>query len=305
VHTSPGSTPSIWHYAASRQLPLDRPRIMAILNITPDSFFDGGSLTSPASALAAALRAVADGADLLDIGGESTRPGAPPIPPDEQQRRIIPVISAIRDAGLTIPISIDTTLAPVASAALSAGANIINDISAGRDDADMLPLAAATGAGLILMHRPFKPASDRYSDRYAAAQKPAYDDVVADVASHLASRAAAALAAGVPRESILLDPGLGFGKSVDDNLALIRSTPVLLSLGYPILSALSRKSFVGRISLDRDSTPDERLPGTLALSILHHQAGARVFRVHDVAQHRQALAACHAINVLGCPAPPL
>jgi dihydropteroate synthase len=278
---------------------------MAILNITPDSFFDGGTLTSPDSALAAVRRVVADGADLLDIGGESTRPGAPAISPDEQIRRILPAISAIRDAGLTIPISIDTTLAPVARAALARGADIINDISAGHDDADMLPLAAEMGAGLILMHRPFKPASDRYSDRYAATEKPTYDNVVAEVAAHLASRATAALAAGVSRASILLDPGLGFGKSVEDNLSLIRSTEVLLSLGYPVLSALSRKSFVGRISLDRDSTPDERLTGTLAMSVLHYQRGARVFRVHDVREHRQALAVSHAIGQVGCPAPML
>lgn len=276
---------------------------MAILNVTPDSFFDGGTLTSPGSALAAAQRAVADGADLLDIGGESTRPGAPAISPDEQLRRIIPAISAIRDAGLTVPISIDTTLAPVARAALAAGADIMNDISAGHDDPDMLPLASESGAGLILMHRPFKPASDRYSDRYAATEKPTYDNVVADVAAHLADRASAALSIGVSRNSILLDPGLGFGKSVEDNLALIRSTEVLRSLGYPVLSALSRKSFVGRISLGRDSTPDDRLPGTLAMSVLHYQAGARIFRVHDVREHRQALAASHAICTPECPAP--
>lgn len=268
---------------------------MAILNTTPDSFYQSATLDSPAAALAAARRALDQGADLLDIGGESTRPGSESVPAQEQIQRTIPAIREIRRAGLTLPISIDTTLAQVARAALDAGADIINDISAGHDDPDLLPLAAERGAALILMHRPFKPARDRYSDRYDPTETPTYADVVRDVAAYLSQRARAAIAAGVPHDAILLDPGLGFGKSVPDNLKLIAGTPILAALGHPILSALSRKSFVGRIALNRDSTPDERLPATLALSTLHHAASARVFRVHDVAEHRQALDAAAAL----------
>jgi dihydropteroate synthase len=288
-------------------LTLDHPRIIAILNLTPDSFFDGGAVGDPAQdpapAVAAAARAVADGADILDLGAESTRPGAAAVAADLQSARLLPVIRAIRAAPdhslATIPISIDTTRAAVAQACLDAGADIINDVSGGTDDAEMLGVMAKSKCGVILMHRLVPPAQDKYSDQYASA--PRYGDVVEEVGAYLAQRVRAALHASVRAESILIDPGLGFGKSVDDNLALICGTPRLLACARQagpvagVLSALSRKSFVGRISLGRDSEPHERLPGTLALSRQHFTLGARVFRVHDVKEHVQTLRAGQAM----------
>ncbi len=277
-----------WKLSPARTVRLDRPCLFTILNLTPDSFADGGRLPTPAHAADAARRAADEGADGLDMGAESTRPGAHRIDADEQRRRLLPAIAAIRAAGVTLPITVDTTLAAVARDALEAGADAINDVSAGTEDDAMLALAAERSCGIVLMHRLAPPAADRFSDRYDA--PPDYPrGVVAEVATYLATRLEAAVAAGIPREAVLLDPGLGFGKSVEQNLDLIRHTPALLAIARPVMSALSRKSFVGRVSLNRDSTPDERLPGTLALSVLHLQAGARVFRVHDTAPHRQAL----------------
>jgi dihydropteroate synthase len=278
-----------WRASNSRTIDLSRPCVMAILNVTPDSFADGGRLVTPGQAADAAEAAAGAGAVVLDLGGESTRPGSRPVPADAQMQRVIPALLAIRSRLPDIAISIDTTSAEVAEAALHAGADAINDTSAGLADPGMIPLAARTGAGLILMHRPRPAAADSYSDAYA--EPPVYGDVVAEVAAFLRGRAEAAMIAGVRRESIVLDPGLGFGKSVKQNLELIRGTGTLAALGHPVLSGLSRKSFVGRVSLGRDSQPAERLPGTLALSVVHLGCGARIFRVHDVAEHVQALAA--------------
>lgn len=288
-----------WKCSPRATLVLDKPRIMAILNLTPDSFYAASRSDSPHSALESVFRAVGAGADILDLGGESTRPGAVPVSTQEQIDRIVPIISAIRSSGdrmATILISIDTTNSRVARACLEAGADCINDVSAGTADENMLPLIAEKQCGIILMHRLVDPARDSYSDRYH--EPPTYTDVVADVSSFLKSRADAAVSAGVNASSIMIDPGLGFGKSVEDNLRLIRGTDSLISLGYPVLSALSRKSFVGRISFGHDSVPDERLPGTLALSIMHYLAGARLFRVHDVAEHISTLRAVAAIQNL-------
>jgi dihydropteroate synthase len=287
----------------NQTLGLNTPRIIAIINLTPDSFFDGGTLGDSASDAApardAAARAVADGAHILDLGAESTRPGALSIDEPTQIARLLPVIRAIRASAAPalarVPISIDTTRAAVARAALDAGADIINDVSAATDDAEMLRVMSETCSGVVLMHRLVKPAQDRFSDQYA--QPPHYSDVVATVAAYLTQRVAAAIHAGIQPESILIDPGLGFGKSVNDNLALICGTPHLLTTLRAntspqiagVLSALSRKSFVGRVSLGRESQPAERLPGTLALSIAHLHAGARVFRVHDVKEHAAIL----------------
>jgi dihydropteroate synthase len=281
---------------AGRRLALDRPRIVAILNLTPDSFSDGGQFATVHDSVAAAQRAVRDGAAMLDIGGESTRPGAVRISADEQIARTVPVIRAIRASGgemASIPISIDTTLAPVAAAALQAGADAINDVAAGLEDPDLLPLAARHSAGLILMHRLVPPQRDAYSDRYQ--HPPHYTDVVAEVKEFLAARVDAALRAGVKREAIIIDPGLGFGKTVEQNLELVRRTDELLALGYPLLSAASRKSFVGRAMGLDESKPTDRLPGSIALSIMHLLAGARLFRVHDVAAQSQALRAAWTI----------
>lgn len=288
-----------WLASHTRSLTLDRPRVVAILNLTPDSFAGAGPHDDPARACELALRAREAGADMLDVGGESTRPGAARVAEAEQIARVVPAIRAMRAQRAldAVPISIDTTRASVALAALEAGADAINDVSGATEDEQLLTLASSLGAGLILMHRLAPPDADRYSDRYD--RPPQYADVVREVGAFLTSRAHAALAAGVARESIVLDPGLGFGKDVAQNLALVRGTPTLASHGFPILSALSRKSFVGRVGLGRDSTPAERLAPTLALSALHLSLGARLFRVHDVAEHRAALDAAWALIAPG------
>ncbi len=276
---------------------------MGILNVTPDSFSDGGRLPTSDDIATAALAMIQGGADVLDVGAESTKPGSARVSHADQIARLIPAIAAIRSVSSQIPITIDTTLEPVASAALDAGADAINDVSAGIDSDDgTLRLAAERRCGLVLMHRLKPPPADSYSDAYA--QAPHYADVVREVGEFLAARAHAALAAGVPRECIVLDPGLGFGKSVEHNLDLIAGTRTLAQLGFPILSGLSRKSFVGRISLGRDSAPNERLPGTLALSSTHLGFGAAIFRVHDVSEHRAALDAAFAACARGFPTPP-
>lgn len=274
---------------------------MAILNVTPDSFAAGSRLGSPEAGAEAARRAADEGADALDIGGESTRPGAGRVDAAEQVRRVVPAIEAVRHAGITLPITVDTTLASVAAAALDAGADGVNDVSGATEDAGMLPLVAQRRCGLVLMHRLLPPGTDSYSDRYE--RDPAYADVGAEVRAWLAARLAAAVEAGVDPRAVALDPGLGFGKGVADNLRLIGSTPTLASLGRPVVSALSRKSFVGRVSLGRDSDPSERLEGTLALSVVHLAAGARVFRVHDAAAHRRALDAAWAALRAAGPGP--
>lgn len=270
---------------------------MAILNLTPDSFSDGGSYPTVEAAVEAAAAAVRDGADSLDLGGESTRPGAPRVEAAEQIRRVVPVIQAIRARGgplATIPVTVDTTRAEVAAAALDAGADAINDVSAGLEDPAMLPLAATRGVGVILMHRLRPPGEDCYSDQYR--KDPVYaGGVVAAVREFLAGRAAAAEAAGVAREAIVLDPGLGFGKTVEQNLELVRRTGEIAALGYPVLSGLSRKSFVGRAGgHSPDDPPRERVAATVGLSVAHLLAGASIFRVHDVALHVRALRAAAA-----------
>lgn len=289
--------PLAWQVGPTRRLDLARPVLLAILNLTPDSFSDGGSYPTVDAAVAAAEAAVRDGADALDLGGESTRPGAERIPAEEQIRRIVPVLAAIRAGSgpiATVPITIDTTLAPVAAAALDAGADAVNDVSGGLEDPDLLPLVAQRRAGVILMHRLRAPGADSYSDRYR--EPPSYlGGVTASVGAFLASRAGAAEAAGVPRGAIVVDPGLGFGKTIEQNLELIRETGALAALGYPVLSALSRKSFVGHISgLGADSPARDRVAGSVALSVLHLLSGASIFRVHDVGAHAQALRAAAA-----------
>ncbi len=288
-----------WCLGSGKSLLLDRPRLMAVVNTTPDSFFASSRTTDVHTAVEMAAAAARDGADMLDIGGESTRPGAARVPEAEQIDRVVPVIAAIRATGgalATIPISVDTTRTGVARAAIEAGADAINDVSAGIEGGDdILNLAASSGAGLVLMHRLVPPDRDSFSDRYE--HEPEYDDVVVEVRDALLTRAAAAEAAGVRPEAILLDPGLGFGKTVEQNLDLVRRGDVLVAAGYPVLSAASRKSFVGRVSdPDAEQTaPEDRLPGSVACSVLHLAAGARVFRVHDVGPQRAALAAAWAI----------
>jgi len=287
--TSRSPTPNRWSIAPGRWLELDRPRIMGILNATPDSFYDS-SRVDPAQAAERAATMIDRGADLLDVGGESTRPGAPRVDDRTQIRRVVAVIRAIRalpEASGSIPISVDTTRSIVAREALDAGADAINDVSGGIDDPGILELAASRGCGVVLMHREKLPEHDSYSDRYRL--PPIEGDAVAHVGRALSGAVERAVVAGVARDAIVLDPGLGFGKSVDQNLDLIRRTGELLSLGRPLLSAASRKSFVGRVSLGRESSPDERLAGSIAVTLAHARLGVRLFRVHDVGEHAAAL----------------
>ena len=262
---------------------------MAILNLTPDSFSDGGEIGGVEGAVRRARGAIEAGAAMLDVGGESTRPGAERVDAAEQIRRVVPAIKAIRAVGIGCPISVDTTLAPVAAAAIEAGADCVNDVSGGREDDAMLALAAERSCGLVLMHRLRPPGDDRYSDRYAG-DAPDYEaggGVVATVRAFLRERAAAAMDAGVAREAIVVDPGLGFGKTVEQNLALIAAAPSLLADGFPILSAASRKSFVGRLSGAEE--PRDRVAGSVAVSVAQAFSGVRLFRVHDVREHAEAL----------------
>lgn len=274
---------------------------MAILNLTPDSFHEASRVPSPSAAVEAARQAVGDGADALDLGGESTRPGAARVPAEEQIARVVPAVRAIRAAGgplASVPISVDTTRAAVARAALDAGADAVNDVSAGIEDAAMLPLVAERGAGVVLMHRLVPPDLDSYSDRYAA--EPTYADVVGEVAAFLAGRCRAAAEAGIHPDRVVVDPGLGFGKTVRQNAELVRGVGRLLALGPPVLCAVSRKSFVGRLaSPGVETRPSERLSGSIALVIQQCLSGVRLFRVHDVREHAEALRAVWGVTAGG------
>jgi dihydropteroate synthase len=293
----PSQSVATWLVARGRRIDCACPVVMAILNLTPDSFSDGGAYPTVADAVHAGARAVEAGAAILDLGGESTRPGAATVDTAEQIARVVPVVRAIRSAGGVLAdaaISIDTTRAAVARAAIDAGADAINDVSAGMDDPEMLGLVAERGAGIVLMHRLRAPAADSYSDRYR--EPPFYEDVVSAVREHLMERVAAGTKAGVGVESIVIDPGLGFGKTVEQNLELVARTGELVSLGRPVVSGASRKSFVGRVSTGGDTEPWSRLAGSIAMSVAHRLAGASIFRVHDVAEQMAALRVAEAVR---------
>jgi len=254
----------------------ERTLIMGVLNITPDSFSDGGELATVDTALARAEQMLTDGADILDIGGESTRPATfrshSPLPADEEMRRILPVITAIAARFPAVPISVDTYKSEAAAAAIKAGAVFINDISAMRADPMMPAVAASHGVPICLMHMPGLPGS--------LPADPKYGDVVLEVRDHLSERAKAAAIAGIPRENIVLDPGFGFGKGVQENLALIRRLRELADLGYAVLVGTSRKSTIGKVL--GDLKPGDRLEGTAATVALSIAFGAAIVRVHDV-----------------------
>lgn len=270
--------------AALAGLAMDRPQIMGILNVTPDSFSDGGRFLDPAAALAQAQAMVAEGAALLDIGGESTRPGAAEVPVADEIARTEPVIAALRDAG--VPLSIDTRKAAVAQAALAAGAGIVNDVSALSLDAGMAGVVAAAQVPLVLMHARGTPATMQ--------DAPLYDDVLLDVYDWLERRIAVAEAAGIARGRIVVDPGIGFGKTVAHNLALIRGLSLFHGLGCPVLLGASRKRFIGTISGEEQA--DRRVAGSLAVALAGAAQGAQILRVHDVAETRAALALARAIS---------
>jgi dihydropteroate synthase len=270
-------------------LVFDRPRIMGVLNVTPDSFSDGGRFLARADALAQARALLAAGADMLDIGGESTRPGATPVPAEEEAARVVPVIEALRAEGIAAPISVDTRNAAVARAAITAGADLFNDVSALTHDPGSLALAAGTGTAVCLMHALGDPRDMQEAPRYA--------DVLGEVHAYLADRIAACRAAGIPRSRILVDPGIGFGKTVEHNLALIRGLAAFHDLGCAILLGVSRKRFIGALGDAPD--PADRVPGSLAVGLEGLRLGAQVLRVHDVAETRQAVALWTAIEAGG------
>jgi dihydropteroate synthase len=253
--------------------PTDRTAVMGVVNVTPDSFYEGGRHATPEAAVLHARRLIAEGADVLDVGGESTRPGATAVDAEAERRRVVPVIAALR-AETRLPLSIDTMKASVAAAALDAGADLVNDVSAGRFDPAMLPLVAARGAGIVLMHMQGTPATMQVA--------PAYADVVAEVAAFLAARAAAARAAGVRADRIWLDPGIGFGKRLEHNVTLLAHLGMLVDLGYPILVGVSRKGFLGTVTRTGD-LPADRLVASTAAAALAVANGAHVVRAHDVA----------------------
>ncbi|MGA1393821.1 MAG: dihydropteroate synthase [Phycisphaerales bacterium] len=284
-----GSAASVWS-VRGRGLPLEPWVLMGIVNATPDSFSDGGLHLDPARAAEAALAMIDAGASIIDVGGESTRPGASRIDAAEQIRRVVPVIEAIRRQG-DVTISIDTTLAAVAEAAIDAGAEIVNDVSAGEEDPSILRLAAARSCGVVLMHRLAPPPADSFSDRYA--EPPEYRDVVGEVQAALLARISIAEGAGVDPRSIAIDPGLGFGKSVEQNFALIARLGELASLGRPVLVGASRKSFIGAVSGTSD--PAQRVPGSVVAAVAAWSAGGRIIRTHDVAETRQGLEVARAI----------
>lgn len=267
-------------------LPEGRPLVMGAINVTPDSFSDGGRFLAPEAAIAAGEAMRAAGADILDVGGESTRPGATPVPPELEQARILPVVRALARAG---PVSVDTRNAATMRAALEAGAAIVNDVSGLAHDPDAARVVAEAGCPVILMHMRGTP---RTMQSLAV-----YRDVALDVAEELGFRLAAAEAAGIPRGRIVLDPGIGFAKTPEQNLALLARLPLFHQFGCPLLVGVSRKSFIGRYG--GEAEPARRLPGSLAAGLWAISAGAAILRVHDVRETVQALSVWRAIGA-GC-----
>jgi dihydropteroate synthase len=254
---------------------------MGVVNVTPDSFSDGGRYLDADAAIAHGEELMRDGAEILDVGGESTRPGAEPVDEAEERRRVEPVVAGLADEAA---VSIDTSKAAVAEAAIEAGAEIVNDVTALRHDPEIGPLCAERGVGLVLMHMLGEPRTMQAS--------PAYEDVVDDVKAFLAERLAVAVGAGVAEERIWLDPGIGFGKTLEHNLELLRRLGELRDLGRPLVIGTSRKSFIGKV----DGSPvGERLGGTIASAVLAAAEGADVLRVHDVAEMSQAMRVASAV----------
>ncbi|MDO8964621.1 MAG: dihydropteroate synthase [Coriobacteriia bacterium] len=272
----------IWR-CGTRALLLDRPLVMGVVNVTPDSFYDGGETADPLSALARGRELAAAGADIIDVGGESTRPGAAPVDPAEEIARVRPVISALLLEDLCV--SVDTRHARVASACADAGVHIINDVAGFRDRA-MVKVAASCDAGLVVMHMGGEPATMQ--------DAPVYDDVVADVRDYLERQAFRLRDAGVARDRIALDPGIGFGKTLEHNLELLRRLGEIAALGYPVVVGTSRKRFIGTLLDEPDVR--RRLWGSVGAAVAATARGAAVVRVHDVGETVQALKVAHAID---------
>jgi dihydropteroate synthase len=260
------------------------PAIMGVINVTPDSFSDGGDHLLPDAAIAYGLELERAGADVIDIGGESTRPGAEPVPADRELDRVIPVIEGLRERS-AVPISVDTMKAEVARRAIAAGADFVNDVTALRNDPEMAGVVAEAGVPVCLMHMQGTPRTMQDDPRYA--------DVVAEVSEFLVERAAHAQAAGIDRALICIDPGIGFGKTIEHNLTLLRDLGRIADLGYPVLVALSRKRFLGQITGQAEK---ERVAGTVAANLEAYRRGGWMFRVHDVGPNREALLVAAAVQ---------
>jgi dihydropteroate synthase len=272
--TTPGERVVLGNYTTEER---PRPLVMGVLNVTPDSFSDGGRFFGVEDAVTQFHRMVEDGADVIDIGGESSRPGAEPIDVGEEWRRIGPILTQVA-ASSPVPISIDTYKAEIARRAAEHGAAVINDISALRFDPEMAEVVAGSGTSVILMHMQGTPRNMQ--------KNPVYNDVVHEICGFLSDRARAARRAGIAGEKIILDPGIGFGKTLTHNLLILRELRTLVELGYPVLVGASRKSFIGKVSGVGGA---DRLEGSLAAAVLAASAGARILRVHDVCQTKRAL----------------
>ncbi|MGB3682113.1 MAG: dihydropteroate synthase [Rubrobacteraceae bacterium] len=255
------------------------PVLVGILNVTPDSFSDGGDFLNPERAVKQAATMLDEGAGILDVGGESTRPGSEPVSPEEELRRVIPAIRSILDAHPEATISIDTYRAATAEAALEAGAQIVNDVTALRGDPSLAGVVAKAGCPVVLMHMLGEPKTMQ--------RQPRYEDVVREVRGFLAGKAEHAESAGISPENIILDPGIGFGKTIEHNLTLLNHLDAIADLGYPVLLGASRKGFIGKTSGIEEAK--DRVSGTVATSVLGYERGATFFRVHDVRANREAL----------------
>jgi dihydropteroate synthase len=262
---------------------LPRPSVMGVVNVTPDSFSDGGAFFHPQAAITEARGMYDEGAVIVDIGGESTRPGSEGVSLEEELARVEPVLEALPD----VPVSIDTSKAEVARRAFAAGAVLVNDVTALRGDPDLAGVVAGSEACLCLMHM--------LGDPRTMQEDPRYDDVVSDVKSFLEERLAFATGAGIPEERICLDPGIGFGKTVEHNLELVARLDEIAALGRPVLVGASRKRFLGRILGDDDALTGPVAAG-VAVAVLAYERGASIFRVHDVREHVEALTAAHALE---------
>ena len=261
------------------------PVVVGILNVTPDSFSDGGNFLDPDAAAEHAVAMLDEGAEILDVGGESTRPGSDPVSQEEEIRRVVPVLERILASRPEAVVSVDTYRAGTAAAALEAGARLINDVTALRGDPRMATVVKEAACPVILMHMQGEPKTMQ--------EEPHYEDVVREVRDFLAERAEYAVAAGVRPENVIVDPGIGFGKNLEHNLALLRNLDAVVDLGFPVLIGASRKTFIGRITGAQEAR--ERVFGTVATTVLAYQQGVAFFRVHDVRANREALAVAESV----------